>query len=48
MLTQEEILYTLRKNKPFFSRELGVTSIGLFGSYAKGQQKVDSDIDVMI
>jgi len=48
MLTQEEILYTLRKNKPFFSKELGVIRIGLFGSYAKGQQNNTSDIDVMI
>jgi predicted nucleotidyltransferase len=48
MLTQEQILVVLRQNKPFFSKELGIMRIGLFGSYAKGQQKKDSDIDVMI
>ena len=48
MLTQEQILNTLRQNKSFFSKELGVKRIGLFGSYAKGQQKVDSDVDIMI
>jgi len=28
--------------------EFGVITIGLFGSYAKGNQQVDSDIDLLV
>ena len=48
MLTKEKILETLRHNKPFFEKELGVISIGLFGSYAKGKQLADSDVDILV
>jgi predicted nucleotidyltransferase len=48
VLTREKILDTLQQNKPFFIKELGVTRIGLFGSYAKGLQHNDSDVDVFI
>lgn len=30
------------------SNEFGVVSIGLFGSYVKGSQKADSDIDFLV
>ena len=48
MLTKEKILETLRYNKPFFEKELGVISIGLFGSYARGKQLSDSDVDILV
>lgn len=48
MLTKEMILDTLRRNKSFFEKELGVISIGLFGSYAKGKQLTGSDVDVLV
>ncbi len=48
MLTKEKILETLRSNKPYFEKELGVISIGLFGSYAKGMQVAESDVDVFV
>ncbi|MEW6006900.1 MAG: nucleotidyltransferase domain-containing protein [bacterium] len=38
----------LRKELPYFVLEYGVKRIGLFGSYAKGIQREDSDIDVVI
>jgi predicted nucleotidyltransferase len=47
MLTKDQVISILKKNKPSFN-DLGVLSIGLFGSYAKGLQKSDSDIDVII
>jgi predicted nucleotidyltransferase len=28
-------------------RKLGVTSLGLFGSYARGEQTADSDVDLL-
>lgn len=48
MLTKEKILATLRENKPFFEKELGVISIGLFGSYAKEKQLSESDVDILV
>jgi uncharacterized protein len=48
MLTKETILNTLRLNKPYFEKELGVVRIGLFGSYAKDLQQSDSDVDILV
>ncbi len=48
MLTKTDILDVLEKHKPYFASELGVKRIGLFGSYARGNQKPGSDVDVLI
>ena len=48
MLTRDYILSTLKNNKSFFQKELGVKKIGLFGSYAKGTQQSDSDVDIFV
>jgi predicted nucleotidyltransferase len=48
MLTKEKILETLRHNKPFFEKELGVIRIGLFGSYAKDFDRAESDVDILV
>jgi len=48
MVTKEFILKTLRQNKPFFEKEMGVISIGLFGSYAKEMNKSESDVDILV
>jgi uncharacterized protein len=48
VLTREKILETLRHNKPFFEKEFGVITIGLFGSYAKGFNKSESDVDILV
>ena len=47
-LTHTEIMDILKIDKPFLRKEFGVINIGLFGSYAKGNQKVDSDIDLLV
>jgi predicted nucleotidyltransferase len=47
MLTRDQIIETLQKNKPYFNT-IGVVSIGLFGSYAKNKQQQDSDVDVLV
>ena len=36
MLTQQTILDRLRENKPHLAAEFGVSSLGLFGSFARG------------
>jgi hypothetical protein len=44
----EEILEVLRKEKPYLQENFGLLPIGLFGSYARGTQRSDSDIDVLV
>jgi hypothetical protein len=47
-MTGQEVLYIIRKEKPYLRREFGVLSIGLFGSYAKDTQEPESDVDLLI
>ena len=47
-MTKDYILQFLRENKPYLRDQFGVQSIALFGSMAKGNQKVDSDIDLLV
>ena len=48
MTTREEILTTLRKHKPELQRKYPLSSIELFGSYARNEQNAESDVDVMV
>jgi predicted nucleotidyltransferase len=48
MLTREKILGLLQANHPFLAREFGVSKIGLFGSFAKGQSDETSDVDIVV
>ncbi|MCJ7498388.1 MAG: nucleotidyltransferase family protein [candidate division Zixibacteria bacterium] len=48
MLTQERVIELLRKEFPHLTSRYGVKRMGLFGSFAKGIQKEDSDIDIVI
>lgn len=45
MLTKDRILRTLRSHQERLASEFGVSRIGLFGSYAQGEQREASDID---
>jgi len=47
-LSHEDILRLLKVEKEFLRNEFGVINIGLFGSYVKGTQRVDSDIDFLV
>ena len=47
-ITDREILELLQKEKAFLKREFGVLSIGLFGSYVKGTQGPESDVDLLV
>jgi predicted nucleotidyltransferase len=48
MKTLEEIKQILRAQKSHLASEYGVAEIGIFGSYVRGEQQPDSDIDVLI
>ncbi len=47
-LSHEDILRLLKVEKEFLRNEFGVINIGLFGSYVKGTQRVNSDIDLLV
>jgi len=47
-LSHRDILRLLKAEKAFLKNEFGVINIGLFGSYAKGNQRADSDIDLLV
>jgi predicted nucleotidyltransferase len=48
MLTREKIIELLQANHLFLAREFGVSKMGLFGSFAKGQSDETSDIDIVV
>jgi uncharacterized protein len=48
MLKRSEILSFLEENKPFLQQEFHVTTIGLVGSFARNEQREDSDIDIIV
>lgn len=47
-MTREQILDFLRQHKQEMHDSFGVIKIGLFGSYARGDARMDSDIDMAI
>jgi uncharacterized protein len=47
MTTSENILKTLKSNKQKLTK-FGIRSVGLFGSYIRGEQSSESDIDLLI
>jgi predicted nucleotidyltransferase len=48
MMTLESIEETLRRHKPELQRKFGVTRIGVFGSYARHEEDVESDVDILV
>lgn len=46
-MTRDDIISTLRAHEPEL-RAAGVTGLALFGSAARGDQREDSDIDVVV
>lgn len=48
MKTLEEIRAIIRQHQPELRERYGVTVAGLFGSYVRGDQRPDSDLDVLV
>ncbi|MGA2071090.1 MAG: nucleotidyltransferase family protein [Sedimentisphaerales bacterium] len=46
-LTKETIVETIRKSGPRLL-SFGITSIGLFGSFARNQARPESDVDLLV
>jgi len=48
MKTLEEIKGVLRERKEEIRKRYGVVIIGIFGSYARGEQSQLSDVDILV
>ncbi|MBI5078685.1 nucleotidyltransferase family protein [Candidatus Saganbacteria bacterium] len=44
----EKIKKTLKEQKEILSREYGISEIGIFGSYVRGDEKKGSDLDLLV
>jgi hypothetical protein len=47
MTTREHILFMLKSNKNRLMK-FGIRNVGLFGSYGRNEQSVESDIDLLV
>ena len=48
MKTLDTVLAELRRLRPELERRYPIRSIGVFGSYVRGEQNEDSDLDVLV
>jgi predicted nucleotidyltransferase len=48
MKSKDQILMFLAQNKNLFRDKYHIIRIGLFGSYARGEQNINSDIDLLV
>ena len=48
MRTTPRILRLLEQAKPELVRRFGVRRLAVFGSYARGQQREESDVDILV
>ena len=48
MKTRDQVLTFLSQNKKLFRDDFHIIRIGLFGSYARGDQNDGSDIDLLV
>ncbi|RUM58227.1 MAG: nucleotidyltransferase [Persephonella sp.] len=45
---KDELIYKLKSYKPILNKKYKITKIGIFGSVARGESGVESDIDIVI
>ena len=48
MLTREEIVAKLRRERRTLSSRYPIHRLALFGSWARGEARADSDVDVLV
>lgn len=48
MRTLDDIMTQLRALQPDLRRRYPIRSMGVFGSYVRGEQREDSDVDVLV
>ncbi len=47
-MTRDEVIETLRAHRETLAERFGVTSLALFGSFARGTATDSSDIDILV
>ena len=47
-MKNQNIIESLRNEKEYLSAKFGVEEIGVFGSYARGENTQESDVDILI
>lgn len=47
-MTKEEVLGLLQAHKTALADRFGVTSLALYGSFARGQATSESDVDIIV
>ncbi len=48
MTELEEIMAKIKEDLPYFVNKYKVKSLGIFGSYVRGEQRKRSDLDVLV
>ena len=48
MVDNSQILQYLLANKQYITRKYNLKRLGIFGSYARGEQTPDSDLDLLV
>jgi uncharacterized protein len=48
MKTRDQIISFIAKNKDLFRNKFHITKIGFFGSFARGEQNEESDLDLIV
>jgi predicted nucleotidyltransferase len=48
MLTLSEIKHFLIEYKPIIKQKYKITELGIFGSYVRGEQTENSDLDLLV
>ncbi|MBI5149317.1 MAG: nucleotidyltransferase family protein [Candidatus Omnitrophica bacterium] len=44
----DKIKQVLKRNKSVLKRQFKVKALGIFGSYVRGKQKKNSDVDILV
>jgi predicted nucleotidyltransferase len=47
-MNKQAIIESIAAEKPYLRKHFGVEEIALFGSYARGEENADSDIDILV
>jgi hypothetical protein len=43
-----DVIALLREHEPEIQKRFGVATIGIFGSFVRGEERPDSDVDVLV
>jgi len=43
-----DVISLLREHEPILRERFGVATIGIFGSFARAEERPDSDVDVLV